>query len=55
MVSAGWKGLFCLKKYTSPEIEITKAEALDVLNGSGTDTDIPVGDLFDVTLSDIWA
>lgn len=40
--------MFSLKKYVAPELEITKAEAVDVLNGSaeGEDTFIDVGDLF---------
>lgn len=37
-----------MKKYVSPEIEITKAEAMDVMNGSavGNDVIIDVKDLF---------
>ena len=37
-----------MKKYVPPEIEITKAEAMDVMNGSavGMDVIIDVKDLF---------
>ena len=36
-----------MKKYTSPEIEIVKAEAMDVMNGSASvDTDMDVEELF---------
>ena len=37
-----------MKKYVSPEIEITKAEAMDVMNGSAAEVDviIDVAELF---------
>lgn len=37
-----------MKKYVSPEIEITKVEALDILNGSEVDMDVE--DLFGIEL-----
>ena len=37
-----------MKKYVSPEIEITKVEVLDILNGS--EVDMNVGGLFDIEL-----
>ena len=43
------KGYGVMKKYISPEIEITKAEALDILTTS-VDTDMSVGGLFDIEI-----
>lgn len=37
-----------MKKYVSPEIEVTKVETSDIMaSSSDIDTDLPVGDLME--------